>query len=192
MDDVVQCANRQRYAATTNQRPTLSCSLPPVPVDDTLISELRRLLERTQDLYESLIVYYAPDGAKLPLPIDESVLLPYSLSSGRAMIPRAIQCQSHVEIAFTSNGAISFTGSSTILDTYLDRLEQLSRAIDVVNFVLLHGHVTDSIALDSFTAAWEKHAISQRNNVYFIDLSASPRAWEDLSSTLESQRGAWN
>lgn len=163
-----------------------------MPVADALISELWRLLERTQDLYEVLIVYYAPDGAKLPLPLDESALLPYSLSSGRAMIPRAIQCQSHIEIAFASNGAVSLTDQSTTLETYLDRLEQLSRAVDVVNFVILHGRVTDATAVDSFTAAWEKHTIAQRGNVYLLDLSASPRAWEDLSSTLESQREAWN
>lgn len=163
-----------------------------MPVDDALVSELGRLLERIQDLYETFIVYYARDGAKLSLPIDESALLPYSLSSGRAMIPRAIQCQSHVEIAFTSNGAISLTDSSTTLNTYLDRLEQLSRAVDVVNFVILHGRVTDAVAVDSFTAAWEKHTIAQRGNVYLINLSDSPRAWEDLPRTLESQREAWN
>lgn len=184
-------ARQPKYVVHTHQRPTLSFSLPPVPVDGAMHADLVPFLDRVERLYSVCAIYYAPDGATLALPVEDSVV--YSLASGRAMVARAIQCQSHVEVALSDSGTISLLDDTITLSDYLGRIEQLSRAVNVVTLLILPGPSAGGIvALDALRSAWAKHAVAQQGNVHLVDLSAVPDAWDEAARNLESQRAAWN
>ncbi|WFD34048.1 hypothetical protein MCUN1_000876 [Malassezia cuniculi] len=174
-------------------RPTMSLSLPPVPVDADLLAKIAPLVEHLEQLYSTVVMYHSPDGAKIPLSIEDAALLPYSLASGRAMMARAVQCQSHVEVLISDSGAVSILDDSTTLEAYLQRLEQLARAVNVVTLAILPGKcVGATTSLSELRTAWDKHAIAKQGNVHFVDLSAAQDAWGEISERLDIQRAAWN
>lgn len=190
---------------TRGKNPTLSLSFPldslaarQAEVAGSLTQQqMDALLAQIQTLYQVHALVYAPDNHKPLLPgVDPLRVLPYSLSEGRAMLARALQCQCHVELVVVNEDGFASLWNENAeqdaeLPAYLTRLEQLARGVDSLFLAFVPGESRAGVRADDVRAAFGIHAVSQRANVHL--LAAPPGdGWEALAHALVLQRDAWN
>lgn len=107
------------------------------------------------------------------------------------MLARALVPQCHVECVFTdANGKLAWDTSDDII-SYLSRLDQLAQVVDKMVVAVIPCASTNvsasPIMLADLQRAFEKHAVSQRTCVQW--LNASPwDAWDDMKRLLDDLR----
>lgn len=108
------------------------------------------------------------------------------------MLARALLPQCHVECVFTdANGKLAWDANEDMI-AYLSQLDQLAQVVDkMVVVVIPCASATEStsrVMLADLQGAFEKHAVSQRRCVQWLNLS-SPDAWDDMKRLLDDLRG---
>lgn len=147
------------------------------------------ILQALESKYKVHAIVYAPDGIAPPLNCERILL--YSIAQGRAMLARALVPQCHVECVFTdANGKLAWDTSDDII-SYLSRLDQLAQVVDKMVVAVIPCASTNvsasPIMLADLQRAFEKHAVSQRTCVQW--LNASPwDAWDDMKRLLDDLR----